>query len=89
MPVDTLGMCLIGLEVPVGAESIKLRYLLPVPPSRPGDLLLPQLQGPSFLSSRLASVFIPVGSWALRLTKATAFFPTAHLLPRLHRVDCG
>ena len=89
MPVDTLGMCFIGLEVPVGAESIKLRYLLPVPPSPPGDLLLPQLQGPSFLSSRLASVFIPVGSLELRLTKATAFFPTGHLLPRLLRVDSG
>lgn len=81
MPGDTLGMCFIGLEVPVGAQSIKLRYLLPVPPSPRGDLLLPQLQGPSFLSSCLASVFIPVGSLELHLTKATAFLPTAHLLP--------
>ena len=40
-------MCFMGLEVPTGAESIKLRYLLPVAPSSPGDLLLPQLQGPS------------------------------------------
>lgn len=75
MPVDTLGMCFMGLEVPTGAESIKPRYLLPVAPSSPGDLLLPQLQGPLSLSSRQASVFIPMGSLELHLTKATAFPP--------------
>ncbi|CAN0283199.1 unnamed protein product [Rangifer tarandus platyrhynchus] len=85
MPVDTLGMCFMGLEVPTGAESIKPRYLLPVAQSSPGDPLLPQLQGPFSLSSCQASVFIPMGSLELHLTKATAFppdHPPAPLTPQ-------
>lgn len=69
MPVDTLGMCFMGLEVPTGAESIKPRYLLPVAPSSPGDCSFPSFRAPPFSAAARPWCLSPWVLWSCTLQK--------------------